>query len=361
MKLTIKHLLLTLAAAAIAGNAGWAGEEAPAIIKLAEAFRAQCAAKFAAADKAGNIAVAGKDGWLFLTRELRHISLGTFWGEQAAKVSNASKPEWADPLPPILDFKAQMDKAGVELILVPVPPKAFIYPDKLDDAIKYDAQANPPVPRLDTAHQEFYKLLREKGVQVLDLADELLKLRKDEKKDQPLYCRTDTHWSPSTCELAARLLKERFKDRPWMPAGKSPFTTKTITIEVTGDLAQAAGGAGESLPARFVSETPAAPIEAETSPVLLMGDSHCLVFHIGGDMLGTNMGLCDQLAAELGLSIEMIGVRGSGATQTRITLMQRVRANEKYLSGKKLIIWCFTARDFTESQGWRIVPVLKQP
>jgi alginate O-acetyltransferase complex protein AlgJ len=92
---------------------------------------------------------------------------------------------------------------------------------------------------------------------------------------------------------------------------------------------------------------------------LLLGDSHCLVFHAGGDMLATGAGLADQLAFELGMPVDLIGVRGSGATPARMNLMRKIKSDEKYLAGKKLIVWCFAAREFTESQGWRKVPVVK--
>ncbi len=34
----------------------------------------------------------GRDGWLFLGSELRHLSLEHFWGEQAAAVSRSRRP-----------------------------------------------------------------------------------------------------------------------------------------------------------------------------------------------------------------------------------------------------------------------------
>ena len=56
---------------------------------------------------------------------------------------------------------------------------------------------------------------------------------------------------------------------------------------------------------------------------------------------------------------DVLGVRGSCSTPARINLMRRANADPKYLAGKKVIIWCFTAREFTEGQGWRLVPVVK--
>jgi alginate O-acetyltransferase complex protein AlgJ len=93
--------------------------------------------------------------------------------------------------------------------------------------------------------------------------------------------------------------------------------------------------------------------------VLLLGDSHNLIFHEGGDMLATGAGLPDQLALELGFPVDLIGVRGSGATPARVNLLRRARANPDYLRKKKLIIWCFSAREFTESSGWQKVPVVR--
>jgi alginate O-acetyltransferase complex protein AlgJ len=39
--------------------------------------------------------------------------------------------------------------------------------------------------------------------------------------------------------------------------------------------------------------------------------------------------------------------------------MRAARADGNYLVGKKVVIWCFSAREFTESAGWQKVPVVK--
>ena len=96
------------------------------------------------------------------------------------------------------------------------------------------------------------------------------------------------------------------------------------------------------------------PIDRD-SPVLLMGDSHTLVFH-DSTMYAQGAGLADQLAFRWGFAVDLIGVRGSGASTTRIELLRR----KDNLAGKKLLIWCFSFREFTESTtGWRMVPVVK--
>lgn len=316
-------------------------------------LRETCAAK--AADPSP--VVAGSDGWLFLPAELRHIGVGKFWGDGAAAVSRATKPDAADPLPAILDFKKQLNSLGIELILLPVPSKAFVYPEALGVAGK---------ERLDTFHQEFYALLRKEGVTVVDLLPDLLARKNGETG--PMFCKQDTHWSGMATVLAAEKIAALLADKPWLKdAPKIQTATRTDEIEITGDLWGMLPGdkpAKEKIKLRFVGTADSGgstPVtEDKKSPVVLMGDSHTLVFHAGGDMLASGAGLADQLAHDLGIAIDVIGVRGSGATPARVNLMRRAKSDPSYLGGKKALIWCFTVREFTESTGWSKVPVVKE-
>ena len=330
---------------------------------LSAALRATCTAKAKEADKADSYVVPGSDGWLFLTRELRHVGVGKFWGDAAAKVSRA-KPKYADPLPAIINFNAQLKKLGIDLILVPVPPKAVVYPEMICDKVKVKKGQAPP--RLDVYHQEFYKLLKKKGIKVIDLMPLLLAKRLDKKGT--MYCKQDTHWSGLACELTAKLIAKQIKTTDWyLGAKKVALTTKKRNVTISGDLWRAIkkdAPEKESLPLRFVGTvgmrglTPVPP--SLDSPVILLGDSHTLVFHLGGDMHTKGAGLADQLAAELLFPVDLIGVRGSGATPARMNLFRRAKKSG-YIEKKKVVIWCFSAREFTESDGWRLVPVINKP
>jgi alginate O-acetyltransferase complex protein AlgJ len=92
---------------------------------------------------------------------------------------------------------------------------------------------------------------------------------------------------------------------------------------------------------------------------VLLGDSHVLVFHSGGDLHTAGAGLPDRLGAALGSSPDVLGVRGSGATSSRIALARRARADDAYLDAKQAVVWCFAGREFTESDGWKKVPLRK--
>jgi alginate O-acetyltransferase complex protein AlgJ len=325
------------------------------------AFRALCAEKFDAAQKANVMTVIGEDGWLFFDRELHHLSVARFWGEQAAKVSAAKKPENADPLPVIVDFAHQLKRANVELILLPVPAKAAIYPDRLAGTNAVD-----PNFRVDSADKQFYELLKAQNVNVLDLTD-AFKAHRD-ASDGALFCKQDTHWSGQGCLVAARVLAEEVKMRPWAKdLATTKFESESRSIEIDGDLRKALNDSKlpkESLRLRFVGTREGnalKPIATDAnSPILLLGDSHNLIFSAGGeDMQAQGAGFPDQLAMDLGIAVDVIAVRGSGATPARVNLLRAARSRPNYLAGKKLIIWCFGAREFTESDGWQKVPIVK--
>jgi alginate O-acetyltransferase complex protein AlgJ len=133
--------------------------------------------------------VAGSDGWLFLTNELRHLGAGDFWGPEAAKVSRAARPQDADPLPAILDFQKQLAAAGIELVMLPVPPKALVHADRLLPPAKLP-------PPASTALGQFHELLRSKGVAVLDLTADFAEAAAAGREP---YCRQDSHWSGLGC------------------------------------------------------------------------------------------------------------------------------------------------------------------
>lgn len=300
----------------------------------------------------------GKAGWLFFVPELRTLSVGEFWGESAKKVARATNPAEADPLPAILDFQAQCDKAGVELLLMPVPAKATIYSDYFSETIPI--VDGIPV-RNDIYQQQFYKLLADNNVKVFDVTEDFLQARKIGDR---LYCQQDTHWTGRGTAVAAAAIYQAVKDRPWLQGKtRTKYQLQESTIKMTGDLNEmlpaAAQLAQETIPLQVVNEKTAEggwlPVKNDrNSPVLLMGDSHTLIFQSGGDMYATGAGFAAQLANEFGFAVDVIGVRGSGATSARINLLRR---NDK-LAGKKLIIWCITVREFTEATMWKNVPII---
>jgi hypothetical protein len=327
------------------------------------AYRSAIQAKVLTAEKSQSVVIKGVDPWLFFTPELRALTVGPFWGANAAAVSRSTNLQFADPLAAIIDFNEQLKREGIELLLVPVPAKAAIYPEMLIAGVKSES----PAVRIDTSHVEFYKVLKQQGVNVLDLHAEFEKQKS--LAGEPLYCRTDSHWSGWGVQVAAKAIAGQIKNRPWyskQPAQEKRATgsieTEPLQLQITGDLAVLENEqhpAIETLQVKRVrvkagSELRPIPTDAD-SPVLLLGDSHTLVFH-DPLLFAESSGLVDHLAHHLELPLDLIGVRGSGANAARISWRRRPDP----LKGKKLVIWCFSFREFTENtDGWKKIAVKK--
>ena len=358
----------TLASAALAAGAACGPPVPP---DPTTAFRDTARSLAAGAEAAGVTTVSGRGDWLFFAPELRHVSLGAFWGARAAEVSRARRADAADPLPGILDFAASLDAAGVDLLVVPVPPKAVVYADELSSSLEVPS----PPPRLDPDLRAFYARLRESGVDVLDITEPLLAAR--DHPEGPVYCRHDTHWSGVGCVVAGRAIAAAVRARPWygeLPREGHEAEWRDATI--TGDLTLGldAPPPGERLrlrevrragtpappPGATAAPEPAAPREVAADPastIVLLGDSHNLVFHAGGDMHATGAGLPDQLAFELGMPVDLVAVRGAASIAARVNLLRRAQRDPAYWAGKRMVIWCFAARELTEGDGWPVVPI----
>ena len=295
--------------------------------------------------------------WMLFTAELRSVASGPFWGEQAVPASRSSNPKYADPLPPIHEFHSQLKAAGIELWIVPVPAKIGVYPQLLSVHSRIQA-----TNRLDVSHEKFYAELRKAGIPVNDLTDAL---RWNHRSDDPApsFCRTDSHWSGTGVAVAAKSLGLRVKKLAWyQPWPKKVFQTAPLTVEITGDLAKLLNEkqpVKETLTLTRVSQMvdgkSVLAADDPQSPILLLGDSHTLIFH-DPTMFAEGCGLADHLAEQTGIAMDVIGVRGSGANAARLNWRRRADP----LAGKKLVIWCFSMREFTENtDGWRVIPIKK--
>ena len=198
---------------------------------------------------------------------------------------------------------------------------------------------------------------------MLDLTPGFLSNR--QHPDGPVYCLQDTHWSGVGCVLAASRIADRVRQRRWyVDLERQAYRHEWYGLTLAGDLSNELSDRGfttEQIRLRRVgvgSTERLGVVEPDTdSPVVLLGDSHNLVFHAGGDMHAEASGLADQLALELGFPVDLVAVRGAGATPARINLLRRAQRAPGYWTAKRLVIWCFAAREFTESDGWRMVPI----
>jgi alginate O-acetyltransferase complex protein AlgJ len=285
-------------------------------------------------------------GWLFLVRELRHLSVGRFWEKPWDEVAaNAT-----DPVPSMIEFNALLEERGIQLILAPVPAKARLYPEKLDESFS---------PGDSGSLTPFIELLRSRGLTVIDL-DRHFRIERANGDLTKWYCAQDAHYSPQAIEALAGLVAEEFEIES--PKDSSMSLSAEI-LSLTGD--QVVGSEwegrlpGEELILRAVLNNGDRGIEPDPkSPFLLLGDSHTLVFHQGKEagMHCRGGGLLDHLSYQFGEAFDLVGVRGSGLVQARKQLYYRAAAEPGFWDRKKLVVWVFSEREFTQSTD-RIVSI----
>jgi alginate O-acetyltransferase complex protein AlgJ len=308
------------------------------------------------ASQPADLSVQGADkGWFFLRKELEHLANGDLAAADMAKVNK----EGTDPLPAIVKYAQELKALGVDLLLVPVPPKAAIYPEKLSAGS--DAKAAPSlVP--------YYEKLKAAGVEVLDL-ETVFKAERAKADGKQLYCATDSHWSPYACQIVAKLVAEKLKTNPAIAstAGAGFAVLPVQDLEFHGDLltdAQKASVAKEKLPMQRAGKSAGADVTTvesdPASPVLVMGDSHLQVFRRGGAMLAQQAGFVDHLQVALGTPVEEFSMQAGGADGPRREIARATVKNPDFWAKKKVAVWVFTAREFSFGKWNQAIPAKVQ-
>ena len=327
-----------------------AGESGP------DSFAKACAA---AGREAVTRTVPGDEAqWLFLKSELEHLGTGAFWTRDWKEVSKSG----TDPVPILLALNKKLSALGVEFIFVPVPAKAVVYPDKLTAGVKMDGKF--PADDAVTPLAGFLEQLRSGGLTVIDIEPELKANRISGGTRS--YCMTDSHPTPWTCELIASRVAGVLSGQTWAKqaagASKIDFVKgKTETQSIKGDLIPEdkrdawdaeeviVRKAGALKGDKVASVLP----DEQSSPVILLGDSHTLIFHEGGDMLMSGAGIPDHLQADLGFKVYLAASRGSSSQAQR-----QIYKAKDFWAGKKALVWVSSAREFTQERKWLKLPRL---
>lgn len=286
--------------------------------------------------------------WYFPTREVRHLAAGRFWERPWEEVA-ANR---SDPVPGILEFHRLLLDRGVRLLVVPVPAKGAIYPEALVEGFR---------PGEIAALAPFLARLGEAGIDFLDLEPVFLDLRRTEPEGL-LYCRQDAHFSPAAAALVASLVAERLPLEGTGAVGDFSLGAEEPLVLVGDQIAGSEREGAvppETLPVRYVYAGGAPGVAPDPgSSLLLLGDSHTLVFHEGreGGMHCTGAGVLDHLALRYGFAPDLVGVRGSGLVQARKQLFYKASSTPGYWDSKRLVVWLFSVRELTQSND-RPVPV----
>lgn len=329
--------------------------------KLREEFQE---AALALADQrlpGAKISVVGLDGWLLHRGELQHLNAGSYTGENALQANPKAPPEYADPVPAIVDFHHQLKERGIDLFLMPVPVRPAIYPESVLGPEAFAGRKT--IPNLYHPLQELLHAVQEQGVRVVDLTPVFLQHR-ERPKQGAVFCRSDTHWTPYGITLGAQILAAEIKQMPWYESvPKTKFRQRWTTLPHHGvtyeDYEEASGETlePEELQMRSIKRSTKKgqkklKLRWPESPVILMGDSNATKWS------PQQSGLPHILAFEFGFPVDVLAVPGGGANETRLNLFRKLRDEPEYLDAKRVVIWCFSARAFTNtSEGWIPIPL----
>ena len=294
--------------------------------------------------------VIGLDGWLFYRTDVSYPAGPAFGTVYAVGGAEIKSP---DPLAAILDFRRQLSERGIELVIVPVPVKPQIYPEKLSRF--YDASLGPP---RNLREEEFFDELARRGVAVINLARVLWESK---ARDGPLYMPLDTHWTPLGMRIFADALAKELKGRyPYLARPARAFKTRRLRVRNQGDIHDMLGLPAWSKIYEAKTITVEQVLDAETgrpvetdpdSPIVLLGDSFANVFSVGAMKWGEGAGLGERLALRLGRALDVIAVNGGAPTVTR-----RMLARRGGVEGKKLVVWEFATRELADPNSeWELV------
>jgi len=320
----------------------------------------------------------GFDGWLFYQPDLKAITgYGPLKKEPFSVMKDPEMAKLSEPREVIASFAAQLKERGISLLLVPVPLKPMLYSEDISTMANFAWMTHPDA----TA---YYQVLRERGVDVLDLTDDLAKLRSERKhvfirapdpkdkaaiaqaqadaaKLKEAFLKQDTHWTPEAMRLAAEKVAQHVKAR-YPDASTRGFTeiraSDGVPRKSMGDLVKLLDMNSpekhftpESAFLRVIGEG----TESKTSPVVLLGDSFVNIFD--DPTLGfenpekpderIRAGFAQHLSLLLEGPLDVIAMNGKGSTGVRREFAQRY---DDEVRSKKLVIWVIAARDLLLSR-----------
>lgn len=298
----------------------------------------------------------GRDGWLFYRQDVEYLTGAGFLDATQLRRRAGAADEWTDlpdpdPRPALLRFRDDLAARGISLVLVPVPVKPGVHPDRL-------ARRSPDADHgilQNPSYEMFVEGLRREGVLVFDPSDTLASAR----RAGPQYLLTDTHWRPEAMELVAERLAQLLTASVPLPDAPNPgYRVERVEVTNVGDTARMLDLPAER--ALFEPETvwlqrilqPDGSLwrSARDADVLLLGDSFSNIYTLESMGWGTSAGFAEQISRALGRPVDRIVQNDAAAHATRALL----HGDAGRLDGKRLVIYQFAVRELAFGD-WKVL------
>lgn len=258
-----------------------------------------------------NLAVVGKDGWLF-----------PLWDAMSRYDQAAQR----GVVQVVADAAGILKSAGIETVVALIPSKCRTYRQYLPD----DVRLTPDIDK------RYPAAVADLGRTVL--VPDIDAAFRTARGSQQLYFKSDTHWMPAAAEVAATEVAKRVKERLRLPASGRPgnkLNPPTTLTMPAGDLA------------RFVAPADRAKYGAEPyqireaaavgSAAALLEDDTTDVTIVGNSFMQPKFGfptiLSNQLERPVGLAWKP---NNYGAY---FTLLEYVKSQAFKKSRPKLLVW----------------------
>jgi hypothetical protein len=344
--------------------------------------------------------VLGRNRWLFYRPDLRYLvepdrleadTSGSKWVHPPDRSTHCESVEKA-----ILRFHDQLKERNITLVVMPVPGKPSVYPDRVTGrAVGSERQFRSPTLALLDG-------LQRQGVVTVDLFAAFQTARENgglTKNTGELYLARDTHWTPRGAQLAAQTVAAKLAAMSLAPATKKEFRTQGVAVTRWSDILdmmQIPGLRGTFAPETVLCEQVLDPALGPMVPgasdrpgtycypgqqaaVLVLGDSFCRIYQYPepqslGEMPATagtarpaesgakrllpgSAGFISHLALALKSPVDAIVSDGGAATDVR----RKLSTNPEILEGKRVVVWEFVERDIASgAKGWEDVALPKK-
>ena len=191
----------------------------------------------------------GKDGWLFLTEELRFDADGSANLRARAELLGAASRSLASQ--------------GVKLVVALVPDKARVYSSKLASGLYPNYNSSRYTDGLSAFQRQ--------GVTTVNL---LQPLAQAAVKGE-VYYRTDTHWNQAGAQVAAEAIASAIKPLPLELESTSFSSKSSPPVERPGDLIRlmGLGDTAKLLGLQPDTEAPVVTQQSSAQSTGLFGDS----------------------------------------------------------------------------------------
>jgi SAM-dependent methyltransferase len=324
-------------------------------LAIAKAIRSRVLeAQFDLFGDVGAKAIRGKGDWLFYRPDVEYLFRPDFRDERfyvgTFDTIVAGRPEnLRDPLVALRDVHRQLAARGIRLLVVPIPGKPSIYPEKLSGP-EVRIENSPTLVLIDS--------LRQSGIDAVDLVH-ALRLSKSGPID--LYLHRDTHWSPAGVEVAAAEISKALLGYPEVSARRNStkYRVCDTTIDRWGDICEMTAlpdrhsiWKTERIVAhRVVDSIGAMYRDSPGAQVLWLGDSYSRIYQT--DEPGS-AGIIAQVAKRIGQPMASIVNDGGASTVVRRQLLRK----PELLAHAKVVVWTFVERDVRFGEGgWALEPL----